>query len=473
MPKDKHHSTDEHRDFMNSGSGLARMNGGGVSKSRAGRKPKNTLPSNLRDLKNLQAQRAFRERKQAYIKSLEDEVADLRARLNLPQSDTNDSLFNTHSPEPESTSAAVEVPTSQQQQQKQQQRSIFKEQSMLIESLNSRILALEAENSMMRQSTVAVDFKSSFPKNRVGFTPSNECGNCSVERMKCLLCMGQIKALEGKVAELQVECLNLQLIVGNPNAWNNNTVINDEVAPDHAAGAVVQNSDANLLTTGGEHNSARTSSFLESPSNITSPWLGFSNGNTSRAAAAPAAAGVAGAEYYPNSDLSATQLYGPPEVDFARIALRNLPSLKNSKYIDQIFDIFVAQSNASDKPTIRKLLLKAINVQEIFGIFYERNKQHAQHRDKIINEILSKPRRLSKVDNLPAEISHKLNRFKETALAIPSLKGSSCIFDELGEILFSCGWKCEEGREEKLLQIVQICRRLGKLCYGCPEDRMK
>ncbi|KAJ3113882.1 hypothetical protein HK100_001864, partial [Physocladia obscura] len=478
MPKDKYRQTDEHHDSMSPGSGLAGTNGGGVSKSRAGRKPKDTLPSNSRDLKNLQAQRAFRERKQAYIKSLEDEVSDLRARLNLPQSDVKQPLRDTHSPEPSSTPVTIESATSQQIQ-KHSERSMFMDQSMLIESLNSRILALEAENSMMRQSSVAVDFKSSFPGNGVGFATSSECVSCSVEKMKSLLCMGQIKTLEGKVAELQVECQSLQLIVGSANVWNN-TLINDIVMLDSA----VQNSSANLLNIASDQNRARASSS-ESPSDISSPWLGFGNGNASTVAGT----GAKGVESHAIGVLSATQLYGPPEIDFAKIALHNLPSLKNSKYVDQFFDTFAAQSNASDQTTIRKLLLKAISIRskmlnkcnvmdrqkvlEIIGIFYERNKQHAQHRDKMVNEILPKPRRLSKIDNLPTEISHQLNRFKDAALAIPSLKGSSCILDELGGIFSSCDWSSKEVREEKLLQMVQIFRRLGKLCDGCPEDRMK
>ncbi|KAJ3090184.1 hypothetical protein HK100_007525, partial [Physocladia obscura] len=182
MPKDKYQLTsitDEHSgDFMSPTSDLTLtgtvMAGSGVNKSRAGRKPKDTLPSNSRDLKNLQAQRAFRERKQAYIKSLEEEVVELRARLNIPQSYVKEPREISHSPEPVVSTAGASMSQEQQQLQEQQQRAILMDQSMLIESLNSRILALEAENSMMRLSSVAVDFKSSFPVNGVGFATSGE-----------------------------------------------------------------------------------------------------------------------------------------------------------------------------------------------------------------------------------------------------------------------------------------------------------
>ncbi|KAJ3078281.1 hypothetical protein HK100_010773, partial [Physocladia obscura] len=213
--------------------------------------------------------------------------------------------------------------------------------------------------------------------------------------------------------------------------------------------SAVQNSGANLINSGIDRNGSRVSSS-ESPSDMTSPWLGFSNGNSSMGVATGAT----------NSVLSATLLYGPPEIDFAKIALHSLPSLKDSKYVDQFFDTFAAQSSASDQATIRKLVLKAISVRskmlnkcnvmdrqkvlEIIGIFYERNKQHAAHRDKIVNEIVPIPRRMSKIDDVPVEISYQLSRFKDSALAIPSLKGAASILDELVGIFSLCDWSSKE-----------------------------
>ncbi|KAJ3122965.1 hypothetical protein HK100_011768, partial [Physocladia obscura] len=291
----------------------------GATKPRLGRKPKEELPENVYKRKNLEAQRAFRERRQQHIKNLEDEVADLRKQL--------------------ADLSAAGTSAAQNYEQKLNEKSPIilpavtdVNTKAIIDSLGARILALETENAMMRLNAVAIDLKSSFPPIPNTST-ANECVFCSVEKMKTLLCMGQLKVLEGKLTESQVECQSLRLTLCNFPSTN--------FSQNKFADGSNSRLDSSIPGVDGEdtiipdHNPMNQSSL--SPYDLKT----LINPNPNSSHVISGFTSTPTHAYDDDQIKSSAELYGQPEIETIRIAFKSIPSLVRVDLIDKFLGFFM------------------------------------------------------------------------------------------------------------------------------------
>ncbi|KAJ3351369.1 hypothetical protein HDU83_008992 [Entophlyctis luteolus] len=422
-------------------------------RSRVGRKPKSSLPSDSRTLKNLQAQRAFRERKQAYVKSLEDEVADLRMRLSIVVGNSDHNVYG--DAENGSTVSAMTPadggmasPFVDQPLPAPAVAAVPQDQAAVIEALSARILALETENSLIRESAVALEFgpRSSNLDNSV---PG--CPGCATEKVKTLLCMGHIKTLEDKLASLESECQTLRLVAGSSRSWLSN--------------------DLPVFDTALDFNFFPSTITSESPANSLSD--------------PPITPQLQPAQ-------SAVQLYGPVEIEYPKLALRTIPALKDSKYVDLLFDAYNAVRTIRESSEFccyglfafdTKSLIAAalwigkghladtLKFLDISAIFLERNKQHFAHRDRILQEALrkraaSKPRKFA--GDIPAEVADRFRRFEERILSINGLEDSGNILASFKEIVSTEAGPKEE-KEDRVLHVVHLVKQLEAKCASTAE----
>ncbi|KAJ3196219.1 hypothetical protein HDU82_001851, partial [Entophlyctis luteolus] len=209
----------------------------------------------------------------------------------------------------------------------------------------------------------------------------------------------------------------------------------------------------------------------------------------------------------PNKVPSATELFGPPEVEFARIALKSFPSLKSCRYVDDLFDLFVVQSNCTDKLLIQKYALKSMNLRgkildacsvidrqkviEVIVIFLERNRQHVLFRNSMFED--TQPQKsgssaspTSTSAYAPAVATASLHptaaiaslppdarRYHDSLTSIGSLKANPAarvLIDELIELFWSPNVR---GRgKDKLMRIFTVGKTLEKFCADV-EDRTR
>ncbi|KAJ3208892.1 hypothetical protein HDU67_006494 [Dinochytrium kinnereticum] len=114
--------------------------GGPPQKRKPGRKLAQTTPANKRTAQNRAAQRAFRERKERYLKDLEAKAEELEA---LRKAMASGGMI----PAPAAGSAATHSP----------EKDILMAENR---SLKNRISELESENSVLREMTFTFDFNS-------------------------------------------------------------------------------------------------------------------------------------------------------------------------------------------------------------------------------------------------------------------------------------------------------------------------
>ncbi|KAI9349596.1 hypothetical protein BDR26DRAFT_852428 [Obelidium mucronatum] len=157
----------------------------------------------------------------------------------------------------------------------------------------------------------------------------------------------------------------------------------------------------------------------------------------------------------PLTQISSTELYGPPECEFARIAFNSIPSIRNSKYIDELFNVFNAASSCVDVDRIRKYRIRLLRARgklldscavldrqkviEIFVMFIERNKRHTEHRAWLGSHLPSLDD--NDIYYRSAFVNFKDTaaslRFKESLLEIPSLKGFETDIHKLAVLLWT------------------------------------
>ncbi|KAJ3343818.1 hypothetical protein HDU83_005521 [Entophlyctis luteolus] len=447
---------------------------------RVGRKRKEGVPTDSRDFKNLQAQRAFRERKQAYIKSLEDEVADLRSRMAILVAD-NERLLAT-SRAASTSPATVEAGLFGSWNQPAIASTAAKaataglDSTSVIDALKARVMALEAENSMMRQTSVAVDFSSRevhslVPQPRTATDTDAKCVNCSIEKIRALICMGHVKSLEDKITSLELECQTLRLISGSNQSWN---TFNPEILMlDAFAGANLTFSTPSADSVAPPNSPPKTQPSMR-----------------------------AGPE--PTEQLSAVQKYGPVEIEFPKIGLLSLPSLKDCKYVNKLFETFVKQANATSAETLKALMLKSIGLRhkivdrcsiidrqkvvlndvirslmdslkllDIMTVFFERNRDHVAHRDRILYDALkksvkAKKRRLDETPTPNPEAANRLKKFKETILSIKGLESTGNLLSLLDDAILIEA-RTREEKEDNVLQIIHVVKELNRKCQSSAE----
>ncbi|ORY41725.1 hypothetical protein BCR33DRAFT_718845 [Rhizoclosmatium globosum] len=356
-------------------------------KNKGGRKRTVSQPS-----KNLKSQREFQIRRMTHIKDLEQENKVLKA-----------AIASTNSP---STTQSNET-------------------AALIKSLQTKVLALEAENTMMKENLVAVDLRASVPSNG-----STACPGCALERMRSVTAYGLLRQQEEKVAGLVLECQSLRSVLA----------LNQFLA------------SIDVVSAGGE----------------TGSESGGSIGNL---------ADVSGLEI-DNVILSAEDLYGPMEVEFARVACKALPSLADCVYVDRLFDTFLIQSKSRDKGEIRKLnfrtmylrgkLLDACSVLdrhkviETIVLFLHRNRNHILHRDSTFPP--DSPIRPWTTSPLTVPMPAEALRFRDSLYTVVPFQRpeNKQLIDEF----LSVFWTPTSQRrgKEKLHRIMVLGKQLEKLC---------
>ncbi|KAJ3378847.1 hypothetical protein HDU84_007242 [Entophlyctis sp. JEL0112] len=446
-------------------------------------------------LKRHTTRSAFRERKQAYIKSLEDEVADLRSRMAILVAD-NERLLAT-SRAASTSPATVEAGLFGSWNQPAIASTAAKaataglDSTSVIDALKARVMALEAENSMMRQTSVAVDFSSRevhslVPQPRTATDTDAKCVNCSIEKIRALICMGHVKSLEGvhqivlsslrtcvldKITSLELECQTLRLISGSNQSWN---TFNPEILMlDAFAGANLTFSTPSADSVAPPNSPPKTQPSMR-----------------------------AGPE--PTEQLSAVQKYGPVEIEFPKIGLLSLPSLKDCKYVNKLFETFVKQANATSAETLKALMLKSIGLRhkivdrcsiidrqkvvlndvirslmdslkllDIMTVFFERNRDHVAHRDRILYDALkksvkAKKRRLDETPTPNPEAANRLKKFKETILSIKGLESTGNLLSLLDDAILIEA-RTREEKEDNVLQIIHVVKELNRKCQSSAE----
>ncbi|KAJ3027355.1 UNVERIFIED_CONTAM: hypothetical protein HDU68_003977 [Siphonaria sp. JEL0065] len=427
-----------------------------AGKAKVGRKQKEVLPVDEKQKKSLEAQRytlesssdsqitdelntpcylshlhsAFRERRSNYVASLEKEVAELKAVIDGRVPLGNDTE---------------------------------------VELLRQQLLAVITENSLMKQSSISIDFRSTVPSSASAMVAGIDCVGCSVEKLKTLLCMGQIKNLESKVTELTSENQVLKSIVGtfqnpylqsfingpsvvpvNDQGRHSNGDTNMEV--DSTSGSTTDSPSLNHINNYNNDDTNGTTSNNSSGRNYRSPsdfeqdlnnLFGTSNNpnnNSNSNTNSNETNNISIDSNTPITQLTATELYGPPECEFARIAWNSIPSIKGCKYVDEIINIFSAASSSVDAERIRKYRIRLLRARsklldqcavmdrrkviEIWVMFLERNKRHSEHRTLLLAHLPTLDEHdiyyasaFVNFQHTPASL-----RFKEALFEIPVLK---------------------------------------------------
>ncbi|KAJ3032141.1 UNVERIFIED_CONTAM: DNA helicase rad5 [Siphonaria sp. JEL0065] len=435
-------------------------------KSQRGRKRKETddAPvSGERDkrLANLEAQRTYQAKKKEYVASLEKELAQLRAVV---------------------AGKEVEVQISTDSD------------TVDIAELKRQIVVLTAENVLMRQNCAVVDLTQRSTLKEA----DSECANCASEHIRSLVGLGLVKSLELKVAELEDELKTFRNSTATSNALFNGcsgSLLGDQYLDGLFGFSSAQN---DLL------------SFLNNPfaptTSSSSPGTGMDWLNT--ASSSSSTSSIANYPNIPSIPIrrqpkstaspsppqnsafqSATALFGPPECEFARIALKSIPSLSGCKHVDEIFDLFTLQSNSIDKDLIKMCGLKSMalrgkildacsvvdrqKVIELIVIFLERNRNHVLYRNSLFEESAkSEPAPIPLSLDPHREIPEESKRFRAALVSIPSLSTpeASILVDELCISIWSDNVKGKG--KEKLLKIFAIGKKLEKLCANV-QDRTK
>ncbi|KAJ3230641.1 hypothetical protein HDU81_004330 [Chytriomyces hyalinus] len=189
---------------------------------------------------------------------------------------------------------------------------------------------------------------------------------------------------------------------------------------------------------------------------------------------------------------NAVELFGPLDIDFTRRAMKMLPSLRNCKYVDELFDLFLVQGRCSEPKTIRKYIVKIVQTRyklmdacslldrqaviEVWEVFSKRNAKHHEYWNSIMNapntselsptSVVSSPGQSTGLENEQARL------FKQSVKAIPSLQDQETdnIVDELCAIFWTTSLKSE--RELKIFRMIELSERIMTKC-ATVEDRTK
>ncbi|KAJ3340283.1 hypothetical protein HDU83_007172 [Entophlyctis luteolus] len=141
-------------------------------KRRVGRKP-GAIPTSDKGRRNLEAQRAFRERQRLRIEALEARIKELEA----------DSAASAFSAKNRTVPHAVQ-------------------------------LAITSEEAIVRSSGIAIDFTATLQKSGVG------CPECAVEKARTLVALGQLSKSQTRITELEAQLQEIQNQSSSPAAYN-------------------------------------------------------------------------------------------------------------------------------------------------------------------------------------------------------------------------------------------------------------
>ncbi|KAJ3031631.1 UNVERIFIED_CONTAM: hypothetical protein HDU68_001711 [Siphonaria sp. JEL0065] len=185
---------------------------------------------------------------------------------------------------------------------------------------------------------------------------------------------------------------------------------------------------------------------------------------------------------------SAIELYGPVDCEHTRQALNSLPSIKDNPNIDAMIDLFILQASTVDTKLCIKYLVGIITTRyklldactlldrhqalEIMDDFKQRNNNHSFNIYQFL--ATKKPGITTTISYKQAMIqlaNPRIKPFRDALVSIPSLSGAETVIDELCLLFWSCT-SLQRDREDRLLQLVLVARKLEHMCIG-EEDRTK
>ncbi|KAJ3087770.1 hypothetical protein HK100_008239, partial [Physocladia obscura] len=396
-----------------------------VSRRKPGPKPK-PLPAAERLRKNLETQRAFRQRKADKIAQLEARVAQLQTIVDAKQPDSNSSECD---------------------------------------ALRQRLLAAECENSILRQSGIAVDFKASFP-TAAAASILQTCNLCKVEKARTLIALGQLQLLTNQVAELQQENETLKAMFG----LDLSMPVNDL----SLVGFRIDNSTpfSAFFASAGNFGLNMTTGIMPSSSQASNP---ISLTNT------------------PINTVGKTtvEIYGAPEIQFAIIGIKSINSLKNCIYVDLYFDSFNAiLTTVADKTTYKQFKLKALKLRamilkacdtaskkkvlEMLWMIHKRNPDHFNHIRKLYGSAFEAQEEVDPIpsasvvnlEDVDPEQQTRISAVRQALLSIPSLRNEAESIETLCFFLFVNSYS----PETQFTKITSIKHQLYAKCRENMED---
>ncbi|KAJ3242288.1 hypothetical protein HDU81_005040 [Chytriomyces hyalinus] len=200
-----------------------------------------------------------------------------------------------------------------------------------------------------------------------------------------------------------------------------------------------------------------------------------------------------------NLGVSITDIFGPWDVDFARAALRNIPSLLHFKKSDQILDLYMEQADCFDQETMRQLMAQTRELEsemtnacttadkqrvlDVLDEFKSRNKNHFSHLsptltdDTLTDSSFTLPKKEDDwvVDRVrwpkTTTINPTLQPVRDAIVSIPSLCGSDNLVDELC-LQFSKRCTTRDRSSVKFHKHLELQNKLQSLCVS-EEERAK
>ncbi|ORY41709.1 hypothetical protein BCR33DRAFT_338210 [Rhizoclosmatium globosum] len=222
--------------------------------------------------------------------------------------------------------------------------------------------------------------------------------------MKTVELLNRNKVMELRIMELQYECGNLRMSLQLYEQMN--AFVTSPLAP----GAFgFGQSPLNMPLPVASFQSVPISSVAPAVNSLKQPTnmedVNRSSSTTTQAASTVSEMdfGLAQATASPQSDdwydvakneklVPAVDLFGPVQVESQRFALKHLPSIANSKYVDELMDILIALSKCSSRKAHKKLMIRMAAVkhklmdisnildrQRVLEIFEEFKSKHPKH----------------------------------------------------------------------------------------------
>ncbi|KAJ3098693.1 hypothetical protein HK100_005057 [Physocladia obscura] len=372
----------------------------------------------------------------------------------------------------------------------------------LVKSLEAKITALQFENQTLRlASSSSFDFASSMFDSSVpiqNFQNNNTVTNSTTASVTTGVTIPPFSDIDGlssfenlpslaNVISQQKHSVNLINSDGSEwqqnehaNEWRQSEEQNSQWHPQSSANdwhKIVSAQQQQLYPSSTTNNPLQQHHAISqnNPHNPSQTPTAFSANSPSSVSTPASQSAFSQPQQQQQQFLSATQLYGPPEVEFCRIAMKSIPSLTNCRYVDDLFNVFVLQSACTDRAKIQIYGLKCMSLrgrildsctlmdrQKVLELILFRNSMFdAEH--------IETGRTSAQVTQIPDEAK----RYRDTLTAIKSLNADPvalALIDELCILNWSPNVK---GRgKEKLMKIFAIGKRLEKTC-GSVEDRTR
>ncbi|KAI8837155.1 hypothetical protein BJ741DRAFT_708120 [Chytriomyces cf. hyalinus JEL632] len=490
-------------------------------KGRAGRKLITEPPPTKRAGQNREAQRAYRERKEQYVKSLEQKVQELQDLL--AQKDGNTA-----------TTTTTTTTTSSETNAQFLQLELFEVKNE--NELLKKLVAATTSSSAPTSSTTA----SPSPPVNLSDSMQPECLSCIKLQLKSIELETQNKLLLQEIYELKHQAVGVTfqgVSVGNGSAagvltaaeeffrsersslgmedmmkldpfetmFNVNPFVNfGQVVP--MAGGV-----DSLVTNPAQPVPLQQPQSIKSQSRFSSPNVASpANPSASPANSAinsiddwvaeeyvqgqqkQAASGISLSSF--NSGKTASEMYGPFMMESTRTKLKALPSLKNSKYVDDVLQSFVTAANFTDPKMVKKHLMRIVvtknklldacslmdrqTVIEVIESFKAMNRLHISHMYmlsslEIKGEHVKAPIQYMQLDI--SEVPAIMRPFLLALKQIPSLMDAESLdlIDGLCHlVLTQMNCTNDADREDSFFKMLDLSRRLQQNC-ATAEDRSK